>query len=767
MDLPQPEPDSRLILNHETGRYLRLGLREFDWLKRMDGQLLVGDVAAAFGQEETLVQELLRRMAGAKLICFSEEPVQVQPVQQTEPSRLDTRRVEWTQFGQLRIHLGRPKALLDRLSPITRPLLSKPLITAALCFSLFGLALALMQSSDFTRAVRDFHWGAWHTLVVIALIFGTTILHELGHAVTCDYFGAPVRSIGVMIYYLQPAAYADVTDSWQLKNRWHRVAIASAGVYVQAIISSLAVIAWTVLRLTGHRADVIVVFVTMNVAIMIFNVLPFVKLDGYWILSNILAIPNLRDRAMEWVRVSMRSAVTRRPVEAKVLRFNAVLSMTPLGRSLLACFGVTSMVFGVSMWFGGMGFLFRMTRWFGMRQTTSVLAVAGMLALLGASYVVILLLARRRALRRRPVTAERRVPVTAVVTHMIDDQRSIRLNPHLSAVDNGDGTITFAWSTPDALTVQAPAALFDALPTLREGSATLRELRQADFWSPHVEQTIQRLWHDRHLRYSCDWEVAEENVRYSRQLGWFSMNTAARGKEAEVLDRLRKASVTILGVGGLGTHVAWTLAACGVGELHLVDGDTIELTNLNRQLFYTPNDIGLRKVDVTAERLIQFNPQLKVRTTHRYLQTLDDFHEVSRGSTFVVRAVDSPPECIAWVNEACIRLGIPYSGGGFFPQGTIVGPTVIPWESSCIACNAPAVAPRVDRGTGGTLAPLVFATAGLLANEVITYLGRLGTPQTVNRVLAISAPTLAFNFSDVPRNDNCSVCGREQRKVSA
>src|SRR5260221_2453194 len=167
---------------------------------------------------------------------------------------------------------------------------------------------------------------------------------------------------------------------------------------------------------------------------------------------------------------------------------------------------------------------------------------------------------------------------------------------------------------------------------------------------------------------------------------------------------------------------------------------------MNRPLFYTPNDIGLRKVDVTAERLIQFNPQLKVRTTHRYLQPLDDFYEVSRGSTFVVRAVDSPPECIAWVNEACVRLGIPYSGGGFFPQGTIVGPTVIPWESSCIACNAPAVAPRVDRGTGGILSPLVLSIAGALAHEEIPDLGGTRTTHSAKPGVVGNTPVPAFHF---------------------
>lgn len=764
-NVAQPDPDSRLILNHETSRYLRLGLREFDWLTRLNGQVHARDVAALFGQDESLVQELLRRLAAAKLICFSDEPVTLQPVAQTNEARLETRRFEWAQFGQLRIHLGRPKVLLDRLSPVTRPLMSKPFIAAGLCLTLLGLVFGLLQSAELGRVLRDFPWGAWQTVTVIALLFATTVVHELGHAVACDYFGAPVRSLGVMLYYLQPAAYADVTDSWQLKNRWHRVAIAFAGVYIQAVITSLTIVLWMLLRLAGHSADMLVMFVVLNLALIFFNFIPFVRLDGYWIVCNMLGIANLRDRAIEWARVSAMSAVTRRPVQTQRLRYNAVLSMAPPDRVLLACFGISAMLFGLSMWVGGLGFLFRVTRWLGMPALTSFRAVAGVLVVCGLSYGGRRLLARRRARRPQSASAtERRVPlVSAVVTHPIDHHRPIQLNPHLSAMDMGDGTITFGWSTPDALTVHAPAALFDALPRLRDGSATLQDWKQLDLWSPQFELALQRLWHDRQLRYASEWEIPEEHIRYSRQLGWFSMNTAARGKEAEVQSRLRNASVTILGVGGLGTHVAWNLAACGIGELHLVDGDTIELTNLNRQLFYTPDDIGRRKVDVAAERILQFNPQLRVRKTHKYLQNREDILETIKGSTFVVRALDSPPDALAWVNELCVGLGIPYSGAGFFPQGTIVGPTMIPGESSCLACNARALPPRFDRATGGTLAPLVFATSGLLASEVVTYLGRLGRVQTAGRMLVINAPTLTFSFQEAPLNGQCTVCGQEER----
>ena len=768
-DIAQPAPDSRLILNHETGRYLRLGLREFDWLTRLNGQVHVRDIATELGEDESLVEELLRRFESAKLICFSEDPVTLLPVQPVSEAKLETRRVEWTHFGQLRIHLTQPKALLDRLSPITRRLMSRPFVTVGIFLSLAGLILGATQGRELGRALQDFQWSVWQALAIVALLFATTIVHEFGHAVACDYFGAPVRSLGIMIYYLQPAAYADVTDSWQLANRWHRVAISSAGIYVQAIITSLSVGLWMVLRLMGRSSDLVAVFILLNVTMMAFNIIPFVKLDGYWILSNMLGVANLRDRAMEWVRASLASVVTRRPVDGQHLRYNAVLAMPPLDRILLACFGFTSIVFGTAMWIGGLGFLFRVTRWLGLPRMGSFLAVGGLLLALGIAFLVRLLLARRRARRPQPVVAERsRQAISTVVRYDIDQQRPIRLNPNVAAMEEEDGAVTFAYSTPNALTLQVPERFFDNLPMLREGSVTLHELQQSELWCQEFERVLQRLWHEKHLRYASDWEVREENERYSRQLGWFSMNAAARGKETEALARLQAASVVILGVGGLGTHVAWNLAACGVGTLHLVDGDTIELTNLNRQLFFTPADVGKKKIDIAAERLLDFNPQLRIRKSYKFVGNVEEVMDVIEGSSFVVRAIDTPDEALAMVNEACVRQGIPYLGGGFFPQGTIVGPMVIPGESSCLACAQSGTAPRIDRGAGGTIAPLVTSTASLLSAEVVTYLGKLGPVKTVGRMLSIDAPTLGFGFIDVPRNERCPICGQqEERRASA
>ncbi|HEX3581987.1 MAG TPA: ThiF family adenylyltransferase [Thermoanaerobaculia bacterium] len=769
MDLPQPEPDSRLVLNHETGRYLRLGLREFDWLMRLDGQVHESDIATLLGIEPSMSEELIRRLTAAKLICSSDEPVKLQSFEQVQKEeRVQMRRVEWGRLGQLRIHVGEPNAFLDRIAPLTGFLMTRSAIAAGVLLSIAGFGVGVAHGRQMGTVLQSFPWSVTQILVIIALLFAVTVLHELGHAAACRHFGAPVRSVGVMLYYLQPAAYADITDSWQLRNRWHRVAISSAGIYVQALLTSAAVLLWTALRVTHHHGDILVVFIVMNLSIIVMNVLPFVRLDGYWMVSNALPMTNLRDRSLEWVRTNVAAAATRRPIEASRLRYNAVLNMSPMGRALLFCFGISSMWFGSAMWMGGLAFLFRITGWLGLRTGASIVAVVGMLLLFGVAFVARLVLARRKALRSAPAAAPARPQSapTAFLTYAIDDARPIRLNPHATVLRAPDGTFVFGWTSPDALTLEAPATLLELTPLLRDGSKTLAELRQSPIWVREFENVVQRLWHHRDLRYSTDWELSEDDLRYQRQLGWFSLNAQVRGKEIEALRRLQDASVTILGVGGLGTHMAWNLASCGIGELHLVDADRIELTNLNRQLFFTPADIGRYKIDVAAERLLEFNPKLRIRKTYKFVQTIEEISEAIDGSTFVVRSLDNPVNAIVLINEACVRAGIPFSGGGFLAQGTVVGATVIPGESSCLACT-PIEFPQFDRASFGTLGPMVSATAGLLANEVVIHVAKLGRVKTAGRLLYINTPGLDFQFQENPRNENCSICGAVQERVSA
>src|SRR5215210_4128416 len=171
-----------------------------------------------------------------------------------------------------------------------------------------------------------------------------------------------------------------------------------------------------------------------------------------------------------------------------------------------------------------------------------------------------------------------------------------------------------------------------------------------------------------------------EALRYDRQLHYFDDQARPGRGAADMQLALRDATVVVLGAGGLGSWTMAGLACAGVGRIVAVDDDTIELSNLNRQVLYRTADIGRRKVDVAAEALCALNPELDVAPS------------ACAGADFVVCTADSPVHEIGrWVNRACLELSLPHTSAGQFPPRVRIGPTFVPGRTACLECQESAV----------------------------------------------------------------------------
>ena len=169
-----------------------------------------------------------------------------------------------------------------------------------------------------------------------------------------------------------------------------------------------------------------------------------------------------------------------------------------------------------------------------------------------------------------------------------------------------------------------------------------------------------------------------ELERFDRQLRYFS-DIGGGITPSECQERLREAKVAVLGVGGLGGWSALALACTGVGEMWLIDGDRVEVSNLNRQIQFTEADIGELKVERAAARLRAFNSGMKVTTEARRLESEEDIAEFIAGSDVVIDAADWPAHDIErWCNTACFDAGIPYITMSHFPPIARVGPLYVP-----------------------------------------------------------------------------------------
>jgi len=156
-----------------------------------------------------------------------------------------------------------------------------------------------IRFDDFQRTFPEFHqFFGWPNLMYLWLTLSVAkICHEFGHGLFCKYFGGECHEMGVMLLVFSPCLYCDVTDSWLLRNKWHRIAIGAAGMYVELIISACALFLWWWTD-SGmlHHLCFNVVTVTMLTTV-IFNANPLMRFDGYYIFSDWVEIPNLREKA--------------------------------------------------------------------------------------------------------------------------------------------------------------------------------------------------------------------------------------------------------------------------------------------------------------------------------------------------------------------------------------------------------------------------------------------------------------------------------------
>jgi len=241
----------------------------------------------------------------------------------------------------------------------------------------------------------------------------------------------------------------------------------------------------------------------------------------------------------------------------------------------------------------------------------------------------------------------------------------------------------------------------------------------------------------------------DQRRRYARHL-----NLAEIGEAGQ--ERLRAGRVLVVGTGGLGSPAAFYLAAAGVGTLGLMDGDVVELSNLQRQIMHRAVDIGRPKVESAAETLRALNPEIRLELYPERLTSANAPAILDRYD-FVVDAVDNFPSKFL-IADACHAAGKPYSHAGIlqFLGQTM---TVHPGRTACYRClfdapptETPASGPRGPLG----VVPGVIGT--IQAGEAIKHLLGIGKPLT-DCLLVYEALSASFRRIPVRRNPACRLCG--------
>ncbi len=228
-------------------------------------------------------------------------------------------------------------------------------------------------------------------------------------------------------------------------------------------------------------------------------------------------------------------------------------------------------------------------------------------------------------------------------------------------------------------------------------------------------------------------------------------------------ERLLASKVLIVGVGGLGSPAALYLAAAGVGTIGLVDGDKVDLTNLQRQVIHHTADVGTKKVESARARMRAINPDVTVRTYDVPAQA-DNLGQIVKGYDFVIDAVDNFAAKFL-INDVCCREGVPFCHAGILEfEGQLM--TVLPGRTACYRCVFSAPPDAIGAGEPtGVLGVLPGVIGSLQATEALKYL--LGIGQALTDVLlTYNALTMAFRQVRVSRNPQCPLCGRQAKPAT-
>ncbi|WP_351018256.1 molybdopterin-synthase adenylyltransferase MoeB [Shewanella sp. AC91-MNA-CIBAN-0169] len=250
---------------------------------------------------------------------------------------------------------------------------------------------------------------------------------------------------------------------------------------------------------------------------------------------------------------------------------------------------------------------------------------------------------------------------------------------------------------------------------------------------------------------SLDQEILTDNemLRYSRQI-------SIKAIDIDGQEKLKLAKVLIIGAGGLGCAASQYLAVAGVGEITLVDFDTVELSNLQRQVLHYDANIGQAKVESAKQTLMLLNPLININTINKLLDD-DEINALVSQHSLILDCTDNML-VREQLNKSCFEHKVPLvSAAAIRMEGTV---TVFDYQqdSPCYQCfGALFGEQQLTCVEAGILAPVVGMIGCIQATEAIKVITVIGEPLT-GKLLMIDAMTMEFRQMRLPKQPHCKVC---------
>ena len=286
--------------------YFRFRPEEYALLEMLDGEVslegLKAEFEARFPPRRITVEELSRFVATLHRsgLVLGDRAGQGPQLFERRRQRKWKEWVAWiSNVMAMRFRGIDPDWILEWLNPWLGWIFSPAAIVGGLAFAASALLLVLVNFETFRSKLPEFNqfFAAGNWLYLAVALGVTKVIHEFGHGLSCKHYGGECHEMGVMLLVLTPCLYCDVSDSWMLPSKWKRAAIGAAGMYVEVVMAAIATYLWWNSHAGVFNQLCLDVMFVSSVSTILFNANPLLRYDGYYILSDVLEIPNLRQKA--------------------------------------------------------------------------------------------------------------------------------------------------------------------------------------------------------------------------------------------------------------------------------------------------------------------------------------------------------------------------------------------------------------------------------------------------------------------------------------
>ncbi|HTU91318.1 MAG TPA: biotin/lipoyl-binding protein [Gemmataceae bacterium] len=293
-------------------RYYRLKDNEYFLLQYLDGKHTLEEA-----QKEYEVRYRPDRLKLEDVEAFGQQLINAGLAQNESPragkqlyeQRKKRRRSEWmqtlTNILYIKIPVFDPDWLLKRMLRWVGFIFTLSFFLLSVGLMLSAALLVATHFETFRSKLPEQHmFFRFQTIAYMWAALGAVkIIHEFGHGLSCKTFGGEVHEMGALLLCLSPALYCNVSDAWTLPNKWHRIIISAAGIYVELVIASIATFVWwnsAPYPFINNLA--LSLMVVCSISTVVFNANPLMRYDGYYVLADWLEIPNLRERSNRFLK---------------------------------------------------------------------------------------------------------------------------------------------------------------------------------------------------------------------------------------------------------------------------------------------------------------------------------------------------------------------------------------------------------------------------------------------------------------------------------